>query len=51
MNRRISAPDGHRGKWNIGEKNVDRILVGKPETDCLEGRLGTRWNGNVKMDI
>jgi hypothetical protein len=34
----------------MGEKNVYRILVGKPEGKRPLGRPGRRWEYNVKMD-
>jgi hypothetical protein len=30
---------------------VYRVLVGKPNGKRLLGRLGYRWNDNIKMDI
>jgi hypothetical protein len=36
----------------MGEKeNAGRVLVGKPEGRGPLGRLGRRWEDNVKMDL
>ena len=28
-----------------------RVLLGKPESKRMFGRLGHRWEGNIKMDL
>jgi hypothetical protein len=36
----------------LGEKrNVDRLLVGKPEAKRPLGRSSCRWVGNINMDL
>jgi hypothetical protein len=36
----------------MGERrNVCRVLVGKPEVKRPLGRLGRRWEDNIKMDL
>jgi hypothetical protein len=35
----------------MGEKNVYRLLVGKPEGKRPLGRLRRRWINNIKMDL
>jgi hypothetical protein len=35
----------------IGDKNIYRILVGKPEGKRQPGRFGRRWEDNVMMDL
>jgi hypothetical protein len=36
--------------WGEG-KDVDRVLVGKPEGKRPLGRPRRRWNDNIKMDL
>jgi hypothetical protein len=36
---------------NGGERNVCRLLVGKPEGKRPLGRLRRRWIDNIKMDL
>ena len=33
------------------KRDVSRVLVGKPEGQRLLGRLGLRWEYNIKMDL
>jgi hypothetical protein len=33
------------------ERNVYRVLVGKPEGKRLLGRLRRRWEGGIRMEI
>jgi hypothetical protein len=35
----------------IGEKNVHRLLVGKPEGNRPLARPRLRWVNNIKMDL
>jgi hypothetical protein len=36
----------------VGERrNAHKILVGKPEGKGPLGRLGHRWEDNIKMDL
>jgi hypothetical protein len=35
----------------MGEKNVYRLLVGKPEGKRPLGRPRRRWMDNIKMDL
>jgi hypothetical protein len=34
-----------------GERNANRLLVGKPEGERLLGRPRRRWVDNIKMDL
>jgi hypothetical protein len=35
----------------MGEKNMSKILVGKPEGKRPPGRPRCRWVDNIKMDL
>ena len=41
---------GHVARMGQG-KGVHRVLVGRPEGKRPLGRLGCRWEGNIKMDL
>ena len=37
--------------WQMGKRNMYRILVGKPEGKRSLGRPHCRWKDNVEMDL
>jgi hypothetical protein len=42
---------GRAHSTNGDKRNAYRILVGKPEGMRLLGRLGSKWDDNIKMGL
>jgi hypothetical protein len=37
--------------WHAWERNVYRVLMGKPEGKRPLGRLGRRWEDGIRMEL
>jgi hypothetical protein len=41
---------GGQGMWHVWERNVYRVLMGKPEGKRPPGRPRHRWEDEIRMD-
>jgi hypothetical protein len=47
----VSVQTGGQDKWHAWERNVYRVLVGKPEGKIPFGRPRRRWEDGIRMDL